>query len=338
MAGHTLRATRAQDETDLPAPRGAAAGVAARCVRAGPVGLAGPRLPRTTSTAPTGETHDDPPGCHLRPPAPHGARRRRAARRLRRCTPSPSPRRAATRPGAPPAAGRPTATARPRRTPPPWRRTPTPAPTAGAAPGPYARPLTRRRSCAGSGSPGASRRSRSSPRRPDLVLAQNMMYTPHRHGVPAGRHPGRDDRRRGGPVLVRGRRAIPGTSTRRARRGGVHVRRRATPTCPTTRCTAPASAPRGWTRARPRPAPTRASSTGSTCAPSAIDQVIPVGAVPKYVAVTPDDKTVLVTNWCSWDLSVIDVATPPGDLTPCRWTAIRAGSRSPRTAPRRTSP
>jgi YVTN family beta-propeller protein len=40
-----------------------------------------------------------------------------------------------------------------------------------------------------------------------------------------------------------------------------------------------------------------------------IDQVIPVGAVPKYVAVTPDDKTVLVTNWCSWDLSVVDVAT-----------------------------
>lgn len=41
----------------------------------------------------------------------------------------------------------------------------------------------------------------------------------------------------------------------------------------------------------------------------AIDQVIPVGAVPKYVAVTPDDRTVLVTNWCSWDLSIIDVAT-----------------------------
>ena len=40
-----------------------------------------------------------------------------------------------------------------------------------------------------------------------------------------------------------------------------------------------------------------------------IDQVIPVGAVPKYVAVTPDDKTVLVTNWCTWDLSIIDVAT-----------------------------
>ena len=41
----------------------------------------------------------------------------------------------------------------------------------------------------------------------------------------------------------------------------------------------------------------------------AIDRVVEVGAVPKYVAVTPDDKTVLVTNWCSWDLSVIDVAS-----------------------------
>jgi YVTN family beta-propeller protein len=40
----------------------------------------------------------------------------------------------------------------------------------------------------------------------------------------------------------------------------------------------------------------------------AIDQAIQVGAVPKYVAVTPDDATVLVTNWCTFDMSVIDVA------------------------------
>jgi YVTN family beta-propeller protein len=40
-----------------------------------------------------------------------------------------------------------------------------------------------------------------------------------------------------------------------------------------------------------------------------IDQVIPVGAVPKYVAVTPDDSTVLVTNWCSWTMSVVDVGS-----------------------------
>ncbi|HTN99799.1 MAG TPA: YncE family protein [Microthrixaceae bacterium] len=40
-----------------------------------------------------------------------------------------------------------------------------------------------------------------------------------------------------------------------------------------------------------------------------IQKVIKVGAVPKYVAVTPDGKKVLVTNWCTWDLSVIDTAT-----------------------------
>ena len=44
-----------------------------------------------------------------------------------------------------------------------------------------------------------------------------------------------------------------------------------------------------------------------------IDQVIQVGAVPKFVAVTPDDTTVLVTNWCSYDLSVID--TDSGEET-----------------------
>jgi YVTN family beta-propeller protein len=38
----------------------------------------------------------------------------------------------------------------------------------------------------------------------------------------------------------------------------------------------------------------------------AIEKVVPVGAVPKYVAVTPNGKLVLVTNWCTWDLSIID--------------------------------
>jgi YVTN family beta-propeller protein len=37
-----------------------------------------------------------------------------------------------------------------------------------------------------------------------------------------------------------------------------------------------------------------------------IDQVIEVGAVPKFLAVTPDDQYVLVTNWCSYDLSIVD--------------------------------
>jgi YVTN family beta-propeller protein len=37
-----------------------------------------------------------------------------------------------------------------------------------------------------------------------------------------------------------------------------------------------------------------------------IDRAIKVGAVPKYTAVSPDDRYVLVTNWCSWDVSMID--------------------------------
>ena len=41
----------------------------------------------------------------------------------------------------------------------------------------------------------------------------------------------------------------------------------------------------------------------------AVDAVVPVGAVPKYVAITPDASKVLVSNWCSWSLSVIDAKT-----------------------------
>lgn len=37
-----------------------------------------------------------------------------------------------------------------------------------------------------------------------------------------------------------------------------------------------------------------------------IDRAIQVGAVPKYVATTPNNQYVLVSNWCSWDVSVID--------------------------------
>ena len=40
-----------------------------------------------------------------------------------------------------------------------------------------------------------------------------------------------------------------------------------------------------------------------------IDAVIPVEKVPKYVAVSPDGSRVLATNWCSYDLSVVDAAT-----------------------------
>lgn len=40
-----------------------------------------------------------------------------------------------------------------------------------------------------------------------------------------------------------------------------------------------------------------------------IDQVIPAGAVPKYVAISPDGGTLLVSNWCTWDITIIDTAT-----------------------------
>jgi len=40
-----------------------------------------------------------------------------------------------------------------------------------------------------------------------------------------------------------------------------------------------------------------------------IDAVYPVGSVPKVVEVTPDNKYVLVTNWCSYTLTVISINT-----------------------------
>jgi YVTN family beta-propeller protein len=39
-----------------------------------------------------------------------------------------------------------------------------------------------------------------------------------------------------------------------------------------------------------------------------IDQVYEVGSVPKVVQATADGKYVLISNWCSWDLSVISTA------------------------------
>ena len=38
-----------------------------------------------------------------------------------------------------------------------------------------------------------------------------------------------------------------------------------------------------------------------------IEKVIPVGAVPKFNAVSPDNRFALSSNWCSWDLSVVDI-------------------------------
>jgi YVTN family beta-propeller protein len=40
-----------------------------------------------------------------------------------------------------------------------------------------------------------------------------------------------------------------------------------------------------------------------------IDAVYPVGSVPKVVEVTPDNKYILVTNWCSYTLTVISIET-----------------------------
>jgi len=40
-----------------------------------------------------------------------------------------------------------------------------------------------------------------------------------------------------------------------------------------------------------------------------IDAVYQVGVVPKVVEVTPDNKYLLVTNWCSYDMTVISIAT-----------------------------
>ncbi len=39
----------------------------------------------------------------------------------------------------------------------------------------------------------------------------------------------------------------------------------------------------------------------------AIEKIITVGSVPKYVAVSPDNKYVLVSNWSSGDVSVVDI-------------------------------
>jgi YVTN family beta-propeller protein len=38
-----------------------------------------------------------------------------------------------------------------------------------------------------------------------------------------------------------------------------------------------------------------------------IDAVYPVGSVPKVVAVTPDNKYILVSNWCSYTVTIISV-------------------------------
>ncbi len=40
-----------------------------------------------------------------------------------------------------------------------------------------------------------------------------------------------------------------------------------------------------------------------------IDQVLKVGATPKYLAVSPDGRVLVVANWCSYSVSIIETAT-----------------------------
>jgi YVTN family beta-propeller protein len=39
-----------------------------------------------------------------------------------------------------------------------------------------------------------------------------------------------------------------------------------------------------------------------------IDAVVEAGMVPKYLAVSPDGKTLVITNWCSWDADIVDLS------------------------------
>ena len=40
-----------------------------------------------------------------------------------------------------------------------------------------------------------------------------------------------------------------------------------------------------------------------------IDRVYPVGVAPKFLAVTPDDRFLVVSNWCGFDVTVVDLTT-----------------------------
>ena len=65
-----------------------------------------------------------------------------------------------------------------------------------------------------------------------------------------------------------------------------------------------------------------------------VDQVIPVGPVPKFLAVTPDGRLLVVSNWCGDSVSIVDTASgqevrriPVGGHDP-RGIAITADSRT----------
>lgn len=58
-----------------------------------------------------------------------------------------------------------------------------------------------------------------------------------------------------------------------------------------------------------------------------IADVVEVGSVPKFVDVTPDGRHVLVTNWCTWDLSIVSTGV---DGSPAREVARVPIGRYPR--------
>ena len=66
-----------------------------------------------------------------------------------------------------------------------------------------------------------------------------------------------------------------------------------------------------------------------------IADVVEVGSVPKFVDVTPDGRYVLVTNWCTWDLSIVATGV---DGSEAREVARVPIGRYPRGIPSRRTP
>ena len=159
---------------------------------------------------------------------------------------------------------------------------------------------------------------------------------PHDDRVRRDRRAREDDPRQRRPRAASAIRVTP------ACRGARRSRARSVPTTGsstsrTTRCTATTSGPRAATTAAGRAVCRRATCTASDVKTLAITGVAQVGMVPKYVAVTPDNKYVLVTNWCSFDLSVIDRATfKEVQPHPARHRSARHRGE-PRRRPSRTS-
>ena len=137
-----------------------------------------------------------------------------------------------------------------------------------------------------------------------LFFAQNMMY---RHTITVYDRSFRlvktipdtvDLAKLGAPQVPR---HLPG----RARRGRVHARRRVRVRLELLDVRPEVRRARGTTSARPSSGYDRSFLYRVDVAKLRIDRAIAVGSVPKYVAVTPDGRYVLVSNWCSYSLSVV---------------------------------